>query len=269
VEFWIVRFLPALIGTLALPAVYWLGLRLIGKFGGLMSLLLLTFSYWHINFSRIGFRALLMVTLLAWAFAFLVEGFYKMLDIEKQKKVGFGKTKINYLAYFALSGLLIGISLHTYIAVRVTPAVLFAILISGLILFTDRWKGIIKSYLIVGIFALITAFPMLWDFVENPIHFTGRSSSVSVMSSPNFALSLVKTSSLTLASFLFYGDQNWRHNYPYLPIILPIWGAFLIPAFVWGVLKFFSSLLDKLKKGTEKTKEERWKNFGWVFASVW
>jgi len=35
---WIVRFLPALIGALTLPAIYWLGLRVSGRFGGIMAL---------------------------------------------------------------------------------------------------------------------------------------------------------------------------------------------------------------------------------------
>ncbi len=279
---WIVRFLPALIGTLTLPAVYWLGRRLVGRFGALISLGLISFSYWHINFSRVGFRAILMVLVTAWAFAFIAEGFYRLvyqrkgaLKCTKDKKKCDETAKIPFGTYifFAVGGLFLGLSLHTYIAVRISPAVLFALWITVPLFFSNFLKDILKALLVTGVFAFITAAPMLYDFVKNPEHFTGRSSAVSVMADPNPALALGKSVSLTLASFVFYGDQNWRHNYPALPLLPPVLGFVLFGSIIWGFIYFFKELIIKFWKKSEnekeKTNQRKWTAVSWFFIISW
>lgn len=256
---WIVRFFPALMGALTLPAVYWLGVRLIGTFGGLIALSLTAFSYWHLNFSRIGFRALLMTFLLTWTFAFLIEGFFRL--ISKERKT------FPYL-FFIVSGLLLGLSLHTYIAVRIVPAVIIVLWVASLIFFWKFRGSILKGGLVFAFFACLSAAPMLWDFYKSPYHFTGRTSNVSVMQSPQMLKDLTKSISLTLASFLFYGDQNWRHNYPYLPLTLPFWGIILL----WGVLQGVYYFLKNafLKIFSSKGKESYlWAYFSWIFLIAW
>lgn len=258
----IVRFLPALIGTLTLPAVYWLGRRALGRFGGLISLGLIAFSYWHINFSRIGFRAILMVFMLSWSFAFLWEGFSRMLS----KKTT--KNNISWLFFF-LGGIFMGLSLHTYIAVRIAPAVIVVLWLLIFIFFSSYWKKTVKFGFIFLVGALIAAAPMIYDFVGNPQHFSSRTSNVSVLNSPNMMRDLGKSVGLTLASFVFYGDQNWRHNYPWLPLTLPWWGVMVFVGVVWGIIKFIKEIFKKIiRKGTVDPQKNLELVF-WIFIVAW
>jgi len=261
-EVWVLRLLPALIGFLTLPAVYWLGRRWISPVGGIVSLMLVSFSFWHINFSRVGFRAILMVLLLTWAFALITEAFHRLTK---------DKSKFNlklYWLYFALGGVFLGLSLHTYIAVRITPVVLFALWAGALFLFPALWKKILVGLAVMSVFAIFTASPLLLDFLNNPEHFSGRTSDVSVMSSSNIPATLIKTVSLTLISFLAYGDQNWRHNYPLHPVIFPFWGMLMFSAIGWGIYQVVGGVIRKIRKKNIAGKE-KWKYLSLVFLISW
>ncbi len=62
------RFWSALIGTAAIPLIYLVGRELFSSSVGLWSALFLATSFWHLNFSRIGFRAICVPTLTLAAF---------------------------------------------------------------------------------------------------------------------------------------------------------------------------------------------------------
>ncbi|MBM3256599.1 MAG: hypothetical protein FJZ04_04000, partial [Candidatus Moranbacteria bacterium] len=262
----VVRFLPALIGSLTLPAIYWIARRLTGRFGSLAALGLTAFSYWHLNFSRVGFRAILMVLLISWTSAFLIEGFYRFYkNIPPPSKKSLFSTPIGF---FAVGGLLLGLSFHTYIAVRIFPAAIITLWALALIFFSHHWKSLLKYALVTAIFAAVTAAPMALDFLNQPEHFTGRTGNVSVLKSPNMFFDLGKSIGLTMLSFLFYGDQNWRHNYPYLPLVLPIWGIALLAGVIGGIFLFLKTLLKKFS-GKKIPSKVSWQVVGWCFLISW
>lgn len=265
---WIVRFLPALIGTLTLPAVFWLGRRASGRFGGIIALGLMAFSYWHLNFSRIGFRAILMVFMLSWSFAFLAEGFWRLFYRRKLEHSTFP------WIFFAVGGLFLGLSLHTYIAVRIAPLVVITLWAMALIFFGSFRKDILKSLLITILFAIIAAAPMLYDFTVHRDHFSSRTSNVSIFSSPNVGQALGKSVLLTLASFLAYGDQNWRHNYPYLPLLLPWWGVILFIGVGQGLIKLIKlgtrhTMLLLGRKNKKISEKQKWEIVILIFLIAW
>ncbi len=261
----VVRFLPALIGFLTLPAVFWLGLRLAGRIPAIYALALMGFSYWHLNFSRIGFRALLMVFLITWTFAFLIEGLSRLK--EKKDKKFWSVTGSTW--FFALAGLSLGLSLHTYIAVRIVPAILIVAWLAFILLFREKTKALLLKTVIFGFCALITAAPLLLDFYTFPEHFSGRTNNVSVFKSENMVLDLAKTTGLTLASFVAYGDQNWRHNYPYLPLVLPFWGILLLGGIFYGKIFFLKQAFKSLIKKEGVNSKLLWSAFGWIFLIAW
>jgi len=49
---------------------------------GLLSAFFLATSFWHINFSRIGFRAIMAPFFLIWAVYFLIKSFNKSLSLK-------------------------------------------------------------------------------------------------------------------------------------------------------------------------------------------
>jgi hypothetical protein len=93
--------------------------------------------------------------------------------------------------------------------------------------------------------------PLLFDFYKHPEHFNSRTGSVSVFS-PEMnhgqpIKALAKSLGLSLAKYNFWGDQNWRHNYPPYPILNPILGFTFLGGLVYLIFKWFHLLFLRFK----------------------
>ncbi len=173
------RFPSALFGILTIIGFYFL-LRKFKLYHTtiLLAVFALATSFYHLNFSRIAFRAIMVPFLLVWAFYF----FFKALkDIKQNNKTNslssttkrtvlqkiFSGNNLN----FFLSGLLTGLGLHTYIAYRVAPLIFVVFLIVFLIIYPKflkkYWKGVL--FFLLG--AIISAGPLLFYFYQNPSAF--------------------------------------------------------------------------------------------------
>ena len=192
----------------------------------LLASFFLAVSFWHTNFSRIGFRAIMVPFFICFTLYFLLRAFRK-----------------NNILDYLWAGIFFGIGFYSYIAYR-----FFVLLIGFLILFKlfGYWpKGKLtkinwdwplkKNYLDRGwwkidlflVVAIIIALPLGLYFLDNPGDFIGRASGVSVFSSSHPIKELFLSSLKTLAMFNFVGDWNWRHN---------LAGS---PMFAWSVGIFF------------------------------
>ena len=131
-EPWVLRSVSALIGTLTTIGIYLLSREIFikerfrernrkleergethaffrlhdSRIIALLAAFFLATSYWHLNFSRIGFRAILVPLLTTFGFYFLLRGLRRggIFDL-------------------ALGGVIIGLGFHTYIPFRVVPAI--------------------------------------------------------------------------------------------------------------------------------------------------
>lgn len=175
-------------------------------------------SFWAINFSRIAFRANMMLPILTFSFFFLLRGI---------------RTK--HHAPFIFAGLLFGLGFHTYIAFRIAPLLLATLLIlfliqEGIPFIKIHWKNITLFVFC----ALITTLPMLHTFYIHPEYLQSRSADISVFAQKDQPLftTLQETVSASLLKYNVVGDQNWRHGYPPLPTLEPFVGAM----FVGGIL---------------------------------
>ena len=132
-----VRLPAAIIGIFTVLALYFLAKELFDKKVALLSAFLLTISPWHIQFSRIGFRAILLPFFFCWGLFFFFKG------IKKPK-------------YLLLSSLLFSIGLYTYASARVfIPLFLLA-----LVLFFRQELRKAKHYTLIstGIFLMVFLF---------------------------------------------------------------------------------------------------------------
>ncbi len=197
-EPWVLRLPSAIFGLLTVLGLYLMTREIFGEKIALFAAFFLATSFWHINFSRMGFRAIMAPFFLVWAFYFL------FLAMRKQKEW-----------IFAMAGLVFGLGFHTYIAYRIAPI----IAIYPLWRFYKDWKkGGVKNICapcLIGLFifmAILAALPLLWYYAQNPVDFLGRTSAISIFNVSNplaqFSENLVKT----LGMFNFAGDFNWRHN---------------------------------------------------------
>lgn len=246
--------LPSIIfGTLTVLGVFLLSSELFGTYvAGLIGAYLIAFSYWAINFSRIGFRAIMVPFLLTFAFYFLFRGL-------RTKK----------LQDFIFAGLIYGLGLHTYIAFRVSPLVLI-ILLSLLVITREKFlKNFWKHILVFAVAMFISAGPMLLDFFYwNPQHYASRTGSISILNpqinNGNLFPILTKTLGLSLAKYNFWGDQNMRHNYPPYPLLNPITGITFLFGLIYISIKFFHLSYDRLKN---RVRDEKLDTY--VFLLAW
>ena len=106
---WVIRLPAAVAGVLTVLGVYLFVVELFGDDPALLAAFLLATSFWHIIFSRIGFRAILAPLLLTWSLWLLIKAF---------KAVSVAKTTWGYAI---LAGIVYGLGFYTYIAYRITP----------------------------------------------------------------------------------------------------------------------------------------------------
>src|SRR3989344_5967513 len=147
-EPWALRFPSAIFGIFTVLGLYFLTRELFGKEVGLLATFLLATSFWHIMFSRIGFRAIMAPFFITWALYFLLKSFNRARSKSQitgtksqtsSSQVGHpeGKTRRISTRFFAvlrmtsvrsgawcfpaIGGLLFGLGMYSYIAYRVTP----------------------------------------------------------------------------------------------------------------------------------------------------
>jgi len=197
------RLPAAVFGILTVPAIYALTAELISVPVGLAAAFFLATSYWHMNFSRIAFRGIAAPFFLVSALYFLLLGFRRRRDGPE------------FAVWPALAGLLCGLGFHTYIAYRVTPAIV--VLVLGF-LFVEARRGqwLRRYWIALGLFfagAAVTLYPLLMYFVNNPDLATKRVSQVSILQGDHIGQYLVVNIVKTVGMLYWQGDQNWRHNY--------------------------------------------------------
>jgi 4-amino-4-deoxy-L-arabinose transferase-like glycosyltransferase len=223
------KLFSVLFGTLTALGLYFLGKELFHRTAaGLIAAFMVATSYWAINFSRIGFRAIMTAFLLSFSFFFFFRG------LRTQRKLD-----------FLWAGLIFGLGLHTYIAFRVAPLILI-LLLPALLLSYERFLARFWKHGLAFILgAFIAASPMFYHFfVSHPEDFESRSSHISVFNPEvnhgNLWGTVAKTFSISLVKYNFFGDQNWRHNYPPYPILDPVVGTCFLSGFfilLWQTLR--------------------------------
>lgn len=229
-------------GTLAVLGLYLLARELYTRrLYALIAAFLLATSYWAINFSRIGFRAIMVTFLLTFCFYFFFRGL-----------------RTNKLRDFLFAGLFLGIGIHTYVAFRLAPLIVIALLPALFLTYERFLARYWKHGLAFALGAFIAASPMFYDFYKNPDHFASRTGAVSIFSPEinkgDFWGTFGKTFGLSLVKYNFWGDQNWRHNYPPYPILDPITGAFFLAGFIWLVWETVRLISLRFR---EKLRDER------------
>lgn len=212
------RLVSAVIGIFTVWGLYLLTKELFSENLALLSSFFLSVSFWHINFSRIAFRGIMLPFVLVFSFYFLFKSF-----------------KRNSVINPILAGLFFGLGFYTYSSFRLAVFIFFILLL--LFWFVSKKESNKKNFLeIVSYFSLTGFFviiPLILYFLSHPWDFWGRLKQVSIFSQDNplkaFFISLLKH----LAMFSFYGDPNWRHNLSGSPqLFWPLSLLFLIGFFI-------------------------------------
>lgn len=235
------KFWSIIFGTLAVLGVFLLGNELFkNPFAGLVGAYLYAFSYWAINFSRIGFRAIMVPAILSFSFYFVLRGL-------RTKK----------FHDFIIAGMIYGLGVHTYIAFRVSPLVLIVLLASLLITYKNFARDYWKLIMVFFVATLVIAMPMLLDFFYfHPEHYASRTSEISVLN-PNsnqghLATTVAKTFGLSIQKYFAMGDLNMRHNYSPYPLLNPVVGVSFLIGLIFSICKFIQLLWIRIRKGERR-----------------
>ena len=245
-EPWVSRTFAAIFGILTVLGLYFLTKALFkSERLALLSSFFMAVSFWHINFSRIGFRAILTPFFLVWSFYFLWTAY------EKGKLEA--KSKRGAIVAATIGGLLFGLGFHTYISFRVAPLLL---IIPFILMWRNKQKKLILIFLF---FTFIVALPIGLYFLENPQDFFGRSSQISIFASHpptggpalTFGFNIVKT----VGMFFVWGDGNWRHNLSGAP---ELWWPVAI-LFLLGIIIGIKTLIRNFRPRADPPRAEKFK----------
>ena len=223
----------AIFGALAILGIGLLAWELFrSRYAALIAAFLVATSYWAINFSRIGFRAIMVPFILSFSFFFFFRGLRKERFLP-----------------FIFSGLFFGAGLNTYTAFRLAPFILILLLPSLFLSYGSFFKRFWKHALVFILFAALTASPMFYTFAVHPELFLSRADNVSVFTHNHKDLwgTLGKTIGLSLIKYNFVGDQHWRHNYPPYPILDPIVGTCFLGGLLFSLGMFVRILRTRLR----------------------
>lgn len=234
---WALRLVSGIMGVLTVLGLYFLAKALFNTQVGLISSFLLAVSFWHVNFSRMGFRAIMAPLFLVWVLFFFWRGLYS--------------TKF---FHYILAGIFLGLGFHTYIAFRVAPLIFLLVLAAYMHFVTKDYGAkpyrqeeyrFLKSsgergLIAIIIFAFLVSLPIFYYFLKSPDQFFGRTAQVSIFSGDSPLVDLATNFVKTLGMFNFTGDFNWRHNFSGSPMLVWPVGIFFAVGFIKSWIKFFT-----------------------------
>ncbi|MFA6383406.1 MAG: glycosyltransferase family 39 protein [Parcubacteria group bacterium] len=237
--------LPSIIfGALTVLGMYLLSKELFRTASaGLIGAGLTAVSFWAIHFSRMAFRAIQLPFVLVFSFYFL-----------------FRAVRTKKISDFILGGAFLGLGLHGYIAFRITPLILIVVLLAFILSRENFLKIYWKYILIYTAAAIVVAAPMLYTFYVHPEYFSGRSNEVSIfnpeINQGHLFTTALKTLGMSLAKYNFWGDQNWRHNFPPYPVLDFLTGIAFLFGIIFSFVRFFHLLGLRLFKKIKNTQLE-------------
>jgi 4-amino-4-deoxy-L-arabinose transferase-like glycosyltransferase len=212
-EAWLLRLPAAIFGILTVWGVYLLAEQLFSVPIGLLASFFVATSFWHINFSRIGLRAIGAPLFCVWAIYLLLAG------LERARKAR------PYLTTMLCGGAVYGLGFHTYIAYRISPVL---IVFGGACYYfharREKWTpALFRALAAFALAATVAIAPLAAYFVRNPETLSHRSAEVSIFHDPHPILELLGNIWKTIQMIFTRGDYNWLHNFAYRPVVfLPV-----------------------------------------------
>jgi hypothetical protein len=227
------RFANAIWGSLTIIGFYFLLQSLkFSKISILLGTFMMSFSFWHLVFSRTAYRAIMVPMVVVWMFYF----FLRAVNSPKR----------NFL-FFIISGLIMGLGFHSYIAFRIAPVALF-IFILALIIFKDNFfKSYWKYFLVFAVSSFLVILPLLFYFSGHFKDLVSRSESVSIFNTPKYSpwealeISLNKHA----GAFFVSGDHNPRHNYNDQPLLPDAWSVLFAIGFIISLKEIIQTVYKK------------------------
>ncbi|MBL8046882.1 MAG: hypothetical protein JNL09_10085, partial [Anaerolineales bacterium] len=196
-----------------------------------LATVLLAFAFFHVTFSRFGFRVITQPLVQCLALGFLFRGVSNLQFSNSQnRRIG----ELENWRDFALAGIFTGLAAYTYLSARLFP---FPLGVFWLVLIFGAWRSRFTFY--VSRFALfiasaaLTFAPLGLYFLQHPEDFLNRFSQVAPRTGEeNLVWQGVQRA---LEMVFINGEPYARFNWPGLPLLVfPLGIFFVIGLFVIG-----------------------------------
>ena len=196
-EPWLLRLPAAVFGTLTVWGVYLLAAELFSVPIGLLACFFVATSFWHVLFSRLGLRAIAAPFFAVWTLYFLLDAMRRALD---------GRPAA---ARVILAAFLCGMGFYTYIAYRVTPALVLLVFVFW---FLQSRREALRAFAVFTLAAVVTVAPLAAYFVRHPDALLHRSAEISIFNKPHPFAELLLNIQKTILMIFARGDFDWRYN---------------------------------------------------------
>ncbi len=210
------RLTAVYISLLTIAMTYWLGMELSrDRRIALLAAALLAVSFWHLLFSRLGFRVNTQPLLQALVIAALWRGY-----------------RLNNWRWLIAAGIFLGLAAYTYLAVRLFPVLLLLALLP--ILFSRvNWKRRWGQTAVTLFIAFVITLPLLNYFRLHPEAFWVR---IAQVAPDETSLTISQSYLKSLEMLFLQGDPYMRFNLPGRPLFDWFWGGLLLVG--WATLIF-------------------------------
>lgn len=219
VGIWQLRFVSALAGVLSVLGIYLCTKEIATRHVALWASFFMATGFWVVHFSRMAFRAELMVMFLVWTLFFAIRAV---------------RTH-DWWAYVGM-GFALGAGMYTYIPFRFAPLLVGFLCMYELFsrwtehariretwnaLYAWRWLSAVGT-------AAVVVMPLLVYFIHNPVDAFLRAASISVFDLPHPFAAFAQNMLTQLGMFHITGDPAWAHNISGAPALLWPVGIFMI-----------------------------------------
>ncbi len=205
------RLVSALIGALTIPLLYWFVRQCTRDISlALLSAFFLAVMRWHVHFSRLSFRTILVPPLLILVCGFLIMALQSDRLVQRRRSL-------------VLSGVFLGIGFYSYLAFRLVPLIIVLMFLYEIVFRRSSLKESLRDLAFLIIPALLISSPLIFDYIVHPDHFTGRTQEVSLFDKgfDHAVRSALENCWSVALMFSFKGDHVPKHNIPFKPLFDP------------------------------------------------
>jgi hypothetical protein len=211
---------------LTVPAIYLLGRLMFGPLVGLSAMTLMAVSRWHLSLSRWGWNETAPPLFQVLATFFLIRGLRDRRALD-----------------YALSGLLMGLSIYTYLSARLAVATLFLYILYWLLSDPSGLRPALRrSWLgltILTLAAIVAVAPIGVTYITDRFAFNNRVAEISVfrdIREQGSLAPLTQNIGDILKFFHQTGDLQGKHNLPGEPMADPITGLLFAIGVAYAIL---------------------------------
>jgi len=217
-SFFTLKLTMALVGTLNVIPMYFLGKEFLDKRFGLLAAFFMAISYWHVIVSRIGWRIVLAPFWTTVTLYFLLRAF----------RTG---RRNDYL----LTGLSLGAGLYGYMSFRVTPVLIVALFVLQGVLqrgLNFQWKRFLINGFLLVVTSMLVYLPMFRYMYDEPrmlwYRVLTRTTNLERPIEQSSAAIFIDNVKRALQMFNWMGDGAWTASVPGRPALDYVSGGLFV-----------------------------------------